>query len=381
MKIVYCIPQLWNCGGMERILSIKANYLAENGYDVCFVTTCQAGKESYFPLVPSIKCYDLGINYTEIFKTKSILYQKIAYQWRQRKHKQRLEKLLHQLKADIVISPFEDEASFLVDIKDGSKKIIETHTTLLKRIQLGRKGLLKWIDIYRTKEDKKKVRGFDHFVLLTEEDKELWGDIPCPASVIPNPLTFVSKEIAKLDNKEVIALGRLNVEKHFDALIDIWGEVSKEFPEWKLSIYGEGSYRTALEQQINRLNLNNYVFLKGATKEVPQCLLEASIFVLSSRFEGFGLALTESQTVGLPSVAFACPCGPSDIITDGQNGYLVALDDKETFAKRLKHLIAHPELRKEMGAMAKKASKRYEINQVMAQWQELFAKFTHQSIR
>ncbi len=372
MKIIYCVPQLWNCGGMERILTIKANYLANNGYDVCFITTCQAGKEPYFPLNKDIKLYDLGINYTDIFKNKSILYQKCAYQWRQRKHRKALEELLHKLKADIVISPFEDEASFLANIKDGSKKILETHTTVLKRLQLGRKGLLKWIDSWRTQQDKKKVKDFDEFVVLTEEDKKLWGELPCPTRVIPNPLTFVSDRVSELNNKEVVALGRLNVEKHFDALIDIWAEVVKEFPDWHLSIYGEGPSRQALEKQISELRLENSISLKGATKEVPEKLLEASIFVMTSRFEGFGLALVEAQTIGLPSIAFASPCGPSDIITDGQDGFLIKLDDNKTFVERLKLLISDTSLRKEMGLRAKEASKRYEIDKVMEEWTKLF---------
>ncbi len=372
MKIIYCVPQLWNCGGMERILTIKANYLANNGYDVCFITTCQAGKTPYFPLDSSIKLYDLGINYTEIFKSQSIIYRKCAYQWRQRQHKQSLKQLLFKLKADIVISPFEDEASFLPDIKDGSKKIIETHTTILKRLQLGRGGLLKWIDSWRTKQDKKKIKGFDQFVVLTEEDRKLWGELSCPTRVIPNPLTFVSEEVSPLNQKEVIALGRLNVEKHFDALVNIWSEIAKEFPDWHLSIYGEGPSRLALEEQISNLGLRNSISLKGATKEVPSKLLEASIFVMTSRFEGFGLALVEAQTIGLPSIAFACPCGPSDIITDGADGYLMKLDDNTTFIERLKRLMVDENLRKEMGAKAKKASKRYEIDKVMEQWTELF---------
>ncbi len=372
MKIIYCVPQLWNCGGMERILTIKANYLAKQGYDVSFVTTCQAGKEPYFPIDKEIKLYDLGINYKEVFKNKSILYQKLTYQWKKIKHKKLLKKLLLQLKADIVISPFEDEASFLSDIEDGSKKIIETHTTILKRLQLGRKGLLRYIDSWRTKQDKSCIKGFDHFVVLTEEDKKLWGDLPCPVQVIPNPLTFSSEQVSSLEQKEVVALGRLNVEKHFEALIDIWAEVAKEFPDWHLSIYGEGPCREALEQQISKLDLEDSITLQGATKEVPQKLQESSIFVMTSRFEGFPLVMLEAQTMGLPSIAFACPCGPSDIITDNKDGFLIELDDNKTFVEQLKLLISNESLRKEMGLRAKEASKRYEIEQVMKQWTRLF---------
>ncbi len=371
MKIVYCIPQLWLCGGMERVLTIKANYLANNDYDVCFITTCQAGKEPYFPLNKNIKLYDLGINYPKIFKHKSILYRKCAYQWQQRKHKKALAQLLHKLKADIVISTFEDEANFITDIKDGSHKLLEYHFSKLKRLQYGRTGFLRKIDEWRTKQDEKIIKKFDAFIVLTKEDAELWGKQK-HIHVIPNPLSIDNQEVASLNHKRVIAVGRLEFQKNFETLIHIWTKVAPSFPDWHLDIYGNGQLRDKLQAQINNLGLTKSLTLQQATQTIQEEYLRSSIYVMTSYYEGLPMVLLEAQAMGLPIISYACPSGPSDVITDSEDGYLINLNDEETFAKRLKHLMSDEGLRKEMGLKAKENSKRYEIDRVMGEWIRLF---------
>ncbi len=370
-KIVYCIPAIYNSGGMERVLSLKANYLVEHGYDVSIITTDQASRDVFFPLDERIKLYDLNINY-ETNNGKSIWTKISQYPIKHRKHRQALSKILKQLSADVVISMFGHEASFLPKIKDGSRKILEYHFSKLKRIQYNRKGIWYLADWWRTKVDERIVPNYDDFVVLTQEDKALWGNLS-NISVIPNPLAFESKETANLSCKRVIAAGRLDFQKHFDALIDIWAKVTIKHPDWHLDIYGEGKDKVILEEQINRLGLTT-LQLKEPTKEIQEEYLKSSIYVMTSRYEGLPMVLLEAQTMGLPIVSYACKCGPRDIIKDGINGFLIEPYNEHLFIERLTCLMADEDLRISMGAKAKENSKSYQMDKIMPMWINLFNK-------
>ena len=153
------------------MLAKKANWLVEQGHEVVIVTTDQRGQRPFFPLDERIKCYDLGVDYEEN-NGKSFVNKLIHYPFKQWKHKRKLSALLHSLRADVVISMFCNDASFIPSIKDGSKKILEIHFSRFKRLQYGRKGLWKLADEYRSKQDAKVAARFDRFVVLTDEDKE-----------------------------------------------------------------------------------------------------------------------------------------------------------------------------------------------------------------
>ncbi len=368
-KIVYCIPALANSGGMERVLSLKANYLVNQGYDVSIITSDQMERKVFFPLDRRIKCYDLGINHEK--SNGSFVKKLLGYPIRHIKHKRELTKLLKKLKVDIVISMFGDEASFLPSIQDGSRKILEYHFSKLKRLQYGRTGIWRKVDEWRTKQDEKIVKRFDNFIVLTKEDKELWGNLE-NIHVIPNPLTFDSTEIASLKHKRVIAAGRLDFQKNFKALIDIWAQVSPNFPDWHLDIYGNGKDKDSLQKQINRLALTKTTSLQAPTQAIQQEYLRSSIYVMTSRYEGLPMVLLEAQTVGLPVVTYACKCGPRDIITNGENGFLVEPYDQDLFAQKLSQLMEDESLRQQMGAKAKEKSKDYQLDKIMLKWIELF---------
>ena len=124
---------------MERVLANKANYLTELGYDITIITTDQRERSPYFQLDPRIKNVDLGINYTDN-NNKGLLQKLLSYPRKQKMHRQKLQNILIELKADIVISMFDNDASFMYKIKDGSRKILEIHFSRFKRLQYGRKG-------------------------------------------------------------------------------------------------------------------------------------------------------------------------------------------------------------------------------------------------
>ncbi len=368
-KIVYCIPALANSGGMERVLSLKANYLADQGYDVSIITSDQMGRAIFFPLDKGIKCYDLGVNHEK--SNGNSINKLLGYPFRHFKHKQRLSKLLKELKADIVISMFGNEASFLPSIKDGSRKVLEYHFSKLKRLQYGRAGIWRKIDEWRTKQDERIVKQFNDFVVLTEEDKELWGKLS-NIHVIPNPLSFDSQKVAPLNHKRIIAAGRLDFQKNFEALIRIWTKIAPNFPDWRLDIYGNGQDRDKLQAQIDSLGLAKSLTLKQPTQTIQEEYLKSSIYVMTSRYEGLPMVLLEAQTMGLPIVSYACKCGPRDIITNGENGFLIEPYDEDLFVEKLSQLMQDESLRLQMGAKAKERSKHYQLEEIMPQWIELF---------
>lgn len=371
MRIVYCIPATSNSGGMERVLARKVNYLTALGHQLIVVTTDQRGAKPFFPLAEEVAQYDLGIDYDET-NGRGILAKLFSYPAKHRKHKSRLRRLLSSLQPDIVISMFGDDATLLPKIKDGSRKVLEYHFSKLKRLQYGRRGLWRMVDLLRTKLDERTVKHYDRFVVLTEEDAGYWGELP-NIQVIPNPLPFVSSETSPCTSHRVLAVGRYDFQKNFSKLIELWAQISPKYPDWHLDIYGDGMLRRDLEKQVQALGLSDTVHLAHPTHQMPEVYRGASIYVMTSRYEGLPMVLLEAQHMGLPIVSFACPCGPRDILHPGEDGYLIEQGDDAAFIEALSSLMDSEAERIRMGANARQASSRYEVDAVMAQWTDLFA--------
>lgn len=370
MKIIYCIAGTCHSGGMERVLANKANYLTGHGYEVVIVTTDQRGLPPFFPLDGQIRCIDLGINYEEN-NGKPFANKLLHYPLKQYRHKKRLAAILEQEKPDVTISMFCNDAGFITRINDGSKKVLEVHFSKFKRLQYNRKGLWRLADLWRSKQDEKTVRRFDKFVVLTEEDKGYWGNLP-NITVIPNANTFATSQAAALENKKVIAIGRYTYQKGFERLIEAWNILSPGFPGWKLDIIGNGEERDKLQDLIHAYHLDGQVTLVSPTKSIDKVYLDASLLAMSSRYEGLPMVLLEAQAFGLPIVSFACKCGPKDIVTDGETGFLAAENDIKGLAQQMAKLMENTQLRKQMGRKAKEASRRYAEDAVMAKWTALF---------
>lgn len=368
MKIVYCIAGTYRPAGMERVLANKTNALAKDGNDILIVTTDQRGQDNAFPFDSRIRFVDLGINY-EDNNGKSFINKLIHYPFKQLKHRKRLSALLQREKADIVVSMFCNDASFLSEIKDGSKKVLEIHFSRFKRLQYGRKGVWALADKLRSRNDLKTVSRFDKFIVLTNEDKEYWGSLS-NIQVIPNARTFALDTPSPLDAKTVIAVGRYNFQKDFGKLIDAWNLVDHK--GWKLHLVGDGEERPNLENKIKELGLSDSVILGRAETDMVSVYKNASILAMSSRFEGLPMVLLEAQAAGVPIVSFKCKCGPKDVVTDGVDGFLVEEGDVKGLADKLTILMNDDELRKRMGAAAYKASERFDESKIMNQWNNLF---------
>ena len=370
MKIIYCIAGTRHSGGMERVLANKANWLVNHGHEVSIITTDQEGEKPFFKLDERIRCHDLAIGYEEN-NGKGFLNKIIHYPIKQWKHKRRLKALLQREKADIVVSMFCNDAGFLPSIQDGSRKVLEIHFSRYKLLQYGRKGLWALADKWRSNNYEKLASKFDKFVVLTHEDAGYWKGLDNMV-VIPNARTFVCNEPARLENKEVLAVGRYNYQKGYDRLLDAWAMVHEAEPEWKLRILGDGELRSDLEKQANRLHIADSVIFGKAEHKVEEIYQQASIYAMTSRYEGLPMVLLEAQAAGLPIVSYDCKCGPKDLIRDGENGYLIQEGDAKCFASKILELIENQNLRRSMGRQAFTDSCEYDTEKVMKGWEELF---------
>lgn len=253
-------------------------------------------------------------------------------------------------------------------------KILEIHFSRFKRLQYGRKGVWKIINRLRSNADLKVVQQYDRFVVLTHEDKSYWENLT-NIEVIPNANSFVSSKQADLESKRVIAVGRYDYQKGFDELINIWKGVYEKHPDWSLDIFGHGPLKDELQSLIDQLGLTKTIHLCAPVKNIEQEYLNSSILVMTSRYEGLPMTLLEAQVCGLPLVAYACKCGPRDIIKDGVNGYLIEENNQEEMVEKLINLVNDAELRKQMGNTSYEFSKNYTNNKIMQQWIALFNKF------
>lgn len=378
MKLIYCHCSLHNPGGMERVLLNKVVWLkAHTDREIVVVTTDQKGRPTFYPFPKDVRMIDLGINYSDD-NIKSPVEKIAGYLRKRRKHRKALTALLQKEKADIVVSLYPSESSFIPSIKDGSKKVLELHFNKLFRLQYNRKGLLGLIDRWRTKQDEKLVRKFDKFVVLTQEDKELWGNLH-NIEVIPNAALFPNiKKQSDVSKHRVIAVGRLDYQKGFDRLIQAWEIVqnAKKYADWQLDIFGQGEWHDMLQQMIVEKNLSQTAYLNRPTNAIWDEYSRSSVLVMSSNYEGFGMVLVEAMACSVPVVAFACQCGPKDIIQDGINGLLVKDGDIEGLANAMMRLMENEEERKAMGRNARQVTETYSEEKVMKIWMELFNSLT-----
>lgn len=367
MRIAYCTPSLYIPGGVERVLTTKANYLADvAGYEVYIILTDGKDRKPYYPLSEKVHVINLDIRFEELWNM-SFIKKGFAYLKKQRVFKRKLKEVLFDIRPDVTVSLLRREINFLCDINDGSKKVGELHVNRLnyRNFEAGDTNAIKELFAkYWMHSLVKQLKRLDKFIVLSEEDRNNWKEID-NVTAMPNPLPKTNDTpISMTENKKVIAVGRYVYQKGFDLLIDAWEMVAEKHPDWHLYIYGRGNK----EEYKHIANCH----LEDAVENINEKYADSSVFVLSSRFEGFGMVIIEAMKCGLPAVSFACPCGPSDIITNGKDGFLVNNGDTEQLAERICFLIENPEVRKEMGQRAIETARKYDIEEIGKRWEALF---------
>ena len=288
-------------------------------------------------------------------------------------HRRMLSALLRAERADVVCSLYPSESSFIPFIKDGSRKVLELHFCKFFRLQYGRKGLLGLIDRWRTWQDGRIVRRFDKFVVLTEEDKGYWGNLP-NMEVIPNAALDMGGRLSDVSPHRVVAVGRLDYQKGFDRLVEAWGLVrgNRDLKDWHLDIFGQGEWHGMLQSMIRERGLQDSVGLHAPVKDIAGEYARNALLVMSSHYEGFPMVMVEAMACGLPVVSFDYKCGPRDIIRQGENGLLVPDGDIRGLAAAMERLMQDEGLRRRMSAEARKVVSAYSEEAVMARWVRLF---------
>lgn len=364
MKIVYVIQNTWYAGGQTRVLVNKANYWVERGHDVYVITTDQANLPPYYPIDERVHMIDLGISYL-IFDQQPFLKKLLVLPRLFLRCRNRMQKVINQIQPDIVVSMFGKDVYVHPFITTDAVKVLEAHGSRYTWLS-SRKGIVgklhNWLDL-------QVIRRFDQFVVLTKEDVPNW-EVPGTVNM-PNGNTFEPQSVASLDIPKVIAVGRYGEQKNFENLVQAWDIVHRACPDWQLKICGQDLEH--LDPLIDSLGLKDTI-VHYESRDMEREYMDASICALSSRHEGMPMFLLEAMSCGLPIVAYACECGPRDLIVDGETGILIEeKQDYKKLAEGIIRLIEDEDLRKSMGRKAKERSLLFSLDSVMQRWTELFS--------
>lgn len=377
-KIVFCTPALYSAGGVERVVVVKANYFADKlGYDVTIIVTEGKLRDSFFPISDKVNIINYQLNFEELWRLP--FWKKIlVYLQKQRLYKKKMKEDLMRIHPDFTISTLRREINFITKIDDGSIKIGELHVNRANYRNIGKRNLIKKIFAeYWVKSLLCHLRQLDKLIVLTESALCDWSELKNVIK-IPDPLPFKIDGKSNLNAKRVISIGRYAYDKGNDLLLRVWSLVEKEVPDWTLDIYGNGE-KEPYQIMIDELGLDQQrCHLYGPIPDVMKEYFSSSIFVLPSRFEGFGLVIVESMACGVPVISFDCENGPRSIISDGENGFLIPPFEIEAFAEKVMLLMKDEELRKMLGDNARRSVSQYNLDKIGIQWKHLFEELTAQ---
>ena len=374
MKIFYIYSALATKGGADRVITEKANWLAENGYDVAIITDTQLGRKPIFPLSNNVRMINLEIDfrkeYGHNFILRTIIYAKLM-----RHYRNKLTSLLIDEKPDVVITTLGREISFITKIKDGSLKIGEAHTAkhFIRNLHLLEKKnvLFRYMTKYFRWRMDCQVNHLDALVVLTKQQISDWP-AEVPKYAIPNALPFYPESVSTCENKRAIIVGRYTEAKGYDYMVEAWRIVHSKHPEWTIHTFAMGEDEERIKKKIQSYGLQETIIMNPPTDNIMEEYLKSSICVVSSVFEGFSMVLIEAMACGLPCVSFDCPYGPRAIIKDGEDGYLIDYLNVQALADGICKLIEGKDLRKEMGRKGRHNVLRFSRDTVMQQWVNLF---------
>lgn len=354
-------------GGAERVASLWASGFANRGYDVTVITTTRKKENLTYELAPSVK--HLVIELPISSRIIKFILRKIGFWNVYFMHK--LRKVLHDIKPDLCIGILGEFALQAYKCtRDINCKIINTEHNAYDRPEFLRNRP----DVIRMKFETNRI--FDRVTVLTKVDTMVPGVPKENMTVLPNPLTFEPvKEIPHKD-KIILAVGRLDVweVKGFDNLIRAWGRIAKQYPDWKLIIAGTGSTKSKeyLYDLSEKENVKGSVLFSGFCDNIIDFYKKASIFVLSSRYEGFGMALTEAMSQGCACIACDFNGRQREIIQNENQGIICSNDDYIELSDAMKRMIDDEQYREKCRAFAIERSKYYLLDKTIDRWENIF---------
>lgn len=350
MRLLFIVADITFVGGIERVITNLSNSLSRMGISIEILSLYKSNNHCNFNLNNDIKIFYLNENSKYDGKPGSIK--------RLLKHLGNIKKLrnfLNYNKYDVIISNSFPTSFQLYFTPKNCSWITYEHV---------------YFDYYNNSIKNLRTfiyRKFDKIVVLTKKDQAKFAKNFNNVVTIANPLSFVSDKISTLDSKVIIAVGRLERQKGFDLLIDAYSKIPSKQDLWVLKIYGEGSEKEKLQKQIADSNIEN-IFLMGHSDDIKNEMLHSSIFVMSSRFEGFPMVLGEAMECGLPCISFDCPNGPSDLIQNNHDGLLIKNGCIESLAINLDNLMQNESLRKEISTNAKRSIQNISLPIITTEW-------------
>lgn len=352
MKLLYITNGISGGGGLERVLSIKASYFADTfGYEVHIITLNEENCVPFFRFSSKITFHNIRTS------------GKIKYIY---SYIHGVNQTVKKIHPDI-ISVCDDGLKGLyvpLWIKKGNAKIIyERHASLLFNGSKTQKKLMQF-----------GAHLYEKVVVLTKSNLTEWTSNNI--RIIPNPLSFSTKKNSDLSQCTIICVGSIVPNKGYDLLINAWKKIAHKYPTWSIHIYGKGDASDYIKQAKD-LNIEEQITFHGPSSNIETIYQQASMLVLPSRTEGFGMVLIEAMSYGVPCVAFNCPCGPGDIIIHKENGFLVKPQDTNEMAQYISLLIENKNLRESFGKHASKHVKQYSIEKIGLLWKSLFEELYH----
>lgn len=354
--ICFFCGNLNNAGGTERVSTSVANALVEKGYNVLMLNLWE-GNKPFFDLASNIKntqLYPKRVSFSKqylqtVFKLRNFLKD---------------NKVNTLIVVESMLSLFSLPARIGLNINHITWEHFNYNVTL------GQGGRALSRHLSRLFSNK--------IVTLTEADKKIWekktfGNAEIIAIANPSPYP-ISQHLPSQANKTVLAVGRLTYQKGFDLLIQAWKLVKNEphFSEWKLNIVGDGEERQDLDDKIEQYDLESTVRLFSFSNNINKFYLEASLYCMSSRFEGLPMVLIEAQSFGLPIVSFDCDTGPSEIIENNKSGFLCKKENIQDLAEKLQILMKLSEDEyNNMVLAAKESVKKFSLARIIEKWEEI----------
>jgi GalNAc-alpha-(1->4)-GalNAc-alpha-(1->3)-diNAcBac-PP-undecaprenol alpha-1,4-N-acetyl-D-galactosaminyltransferase len=346
MKVVFFIHSL-RSGGAERVLSLLANDWLNYGHDITIAVNDI--NEVFYPVNTQISIIDIGVQHKGIAKGITANIARVR----------KIKQTITDTNPDIVIS-FMTTMNIKVTL---ASKLAKKPIIISERTSFDALKSRAWRTLRRV------IYPHSSALIVQTAQAAKSYDFLSNLEIIENPLILQNKHLNLKREKIILAVGTLYSVKGFDMLIDAFSKL-RNLDDWKLVILGEGEDREKLEDQIKQLDLSKKVLLPGTVSDVEFHYKKASIFVLSSRTEGFPNALCESMANGCPSIAFDCLTGPSEIINHPHNGILVEAENIPELTQAMQELADNPEKRNSISKESKKLADRLSINTISSKWFE-----------
>jgi len=352
----------WGMGGTVRAALSLAQSLAESGRSVEIVSVVRRSEKPFFPFPDGVEVTAVDDQRKSRSRLPSLLVhpEDFAYPWAGLRTDLRLLRRFRAMQGGVVVGTrpgFNLLAAALAP--EGTVTVAQEHM----HFHAHRPAL--------ARDVRRRYRSLDALAVLTEEDRRDYEAAFGGATRVvrvPNAVPPLGGDRADPAAKVAVAAGRLNSQKGFDLLIEAWKPVAEAHPDWQLRIYGRGLHREAYKRQARDAGLAGQVLLLGATRDLGAALAQGSLFVLSSRFEGFGIVIVEAMSKGLAVVSFDCPRGPGEIIDDGRDGVLVPPGDVPALSRALLEVVGDEERRRALGAAALETARRYDPAAVGKSW-------------